>query len=287
LTGQNGRTYLPNTSIEIVSPRLPCARPRHFLFDFDGTISLIREGWQQLMIELMLEFLLATPEAEDEQTLTRMISDLVLHSTGRPTIDQMTFLADEVALRGGLRHDPHMYKRLFLDRLLARVNERLTGLRRGQFEPADLTVPGVLELLAELKRRKIICHLASGTEKEAVVEEITALGLAGYFEDRIYGPQDGGPVFSKKLVIAGILETYGLAGCELVSCGDGKVEIEYTAQVGGIGIGVASNEVERQGINEIKRQQLILAGANLIIPDFREGEALLSYLMGKDEAKRR
>ncbi|NJN93089.1 MAG: HAD family hydrolase [Anaerolineales bacterium] len=285
MTSQNGRTYLPNTHIEIISPRLPCARPRHVLFDFDGTVSLIREGWQQLMIELMLEFLRATPEAEDEQTLCDKVTDLVLHSTGRPTIDQMTFLADEVARRGGLRHDPHMYKRLFLDRLLARVNERLTSLRRGQFEPADLTVPGVMELLAELKRRKIICHLASGTEKEAVVEETAALGLAAYFEDRIHGPQDGSPGFSKKHVIEGILEAYGLAGCELVSCGDGKVEIEYTAQAGGIAVGVASNEVERQGINETKRHQLIQAGANLIIPDFREGEALIAYLMGGDEAR--
>lgn len=238
------------------------------------------------MIELMLEFLLDTPEAEDEQTLRHKVIDLVLHSTGRPTIDQMTYLAGEVAQRGGLRHDPHMYKRLFLDRLLARVNERLTGLRRGQFEPADLTVPGIIELLAELKRRKIVCHLASGTEREAVVEETAALGLAGYFKDRIHGPQDGGPGFSKKLVIEEILEAYGLAGCELVSCGDGKVEIEYTAQAGGIAVGVASNEVERQGVNETKRQQLIQAGANLIIPDFREGEALVAYLMGEDEAKR-
>lgn len=286
MTGQNGRTYLPNTHIEIISRHLPCARLRHILFDFDGTVSLIREGWQQLMIELMLEFLLATPEAEDEQMLRHKIIDMILHSTGRPTIDQMTYLADEVVRRGGLRHDPNMYKRLFLDRLLARVNERLASLRRGKVEPAELTVPGVIELLAELKRRKIVCHLASGTEREAVVEETTALGLIGYFEDRIHGPQDSGPVFSKKLVIEEILEAYGLAGCELVSCGDGKVEIEYTAQAGGIAVGVASNEVERQGVNEIKRQQLIQAGANLIIPDFREGEALVAYLMGEDEAKR-
>lgn len=285
MSSQNGRTYLPNTHIEIISPHLPCAQPRHVLFDFDGTVSLIREGWQQLMIELMLEFLLDTPEAEDEPTLRCKVTDLVLHSTGRPTIDQMTFLADEVTQRGGLGHDPHMYKRLFLDRLLARVNERLTGLRRGQFDPADLTVPGVIELLAELKRRKIVCHLASGTEKEAVVTETAALGLAGYFEDRIYGPQDSGPVFSKKFVIEGILEAYGLAGCELISCGDGKVEIEYTAQAGGIAVGVASDEVERQGVNETKRLQLIQAGANLIIPDFRESEVLVRYLIGEDEPR--
>ncbi|MBI1878724.1 MAG: HAD family hydrolase [Chloroflexi bacterium] len=277
---QNGRTYLPNTLIEIVNPRLPCAPLRHVLFDFDGTVSLIREGWQQIMIELMLEFLLAAPRAEAEATLRRNVTDLVAHSTGRPTIDQMTYLADEVIRRGGVALHPQAYKRLFLDRLLARVNRRLSNLRCGRTEPAELTVPGVIDLLAALHRRGVTCYLASGTEKEAVIQETAALGLAHYFEDRIYGPQDGGPIFSKKMVMQKILHDYRLPACALVSLGDGKVEIEYTAEVGGIGVGVASNEAERQGINELKREQLIQARANIIVPDFREGEVLVSYLTG-------
>jgi hypothetical protein len=82
------------------------------------------------------------------------------------------------------------------------------------------------------------------------------------------------------MVIQQILGDYHLSGCEFLSFGDGTVEIEYTAEVGGIGVGVASNEVERQGLDEAKRQQLIQAGATLIVPDFREGEALLHYLNG-------
>lgn len=280
MSSQNGRTYLPNTLIEIVNPRLPCAPLRHVLFDFDGTISLIREGWQQIMIELMLEFLLATPQTEDEATLRRTVTDLVSHSTGRPTIDQMAFLADGVVRRGGPAQDPQAYKAIFLDRLLVRVNQRLADLRLGHTAPTELTVPGVIDLLAVLSRRGVICYLASGTEKPAVIEESAALGLAPYFEDRIYGPEDDGPIFSKKMVIQEILQDHNLSGCELISIGDGKMEITYTAEAGGIGIGVASNEVERQGINELKREQLIEAGANIIIPDFREGETLLGYLAG-------
>lgn len=282
----NGRHYLSNTLIEIVNPCRPCAPLRHVLFDFDGTVSLIREGWQQLMIELMVEFLLVTPAAEDEATLRQRMTDLVAHSTGRPTIDQMTYLTDEIVRRGGSAQDAQVYKALFLERLLAGVNQRLADLRSGQLEPAELTVPGVIEFLAALQVRGITCYLASGTEREAVVNEITVLGLAHCFEDRIYGPHDGGPSFSKKAVIGQILRDYNLRGCELVSIGDGKVEIEYTAEAGGIGVGVASNEVERQGINELKREQLIQAGANIIVPDFREGEALLSYLI-EEETRRR
>lgn len=280
MSGQNGRFYLPNTLIEIVNPCRPCGPLRHVLFDFDGTVSLIREGWQQMMVELMVEFLLVTPAAEDEATLRQRMTDLVAHSTGRPTIDQMTYLADEIVRRGGSAQDAQVYKALFLERLLARVNQRLADLRNGQLEPAELTVPGVIEFLAALQARGATCYLASGTEREAVIEEITALGLSHYFEDRIYGPQDGSPPFSKKNVIIQILRDGGLRGCEFVSIGDGKVEIAYTAEAGGIGVGVASNEVERQDINELKREQLVQAGANLIIPDFREGEALLSYLAG-------
>jgi phosphoglycolate phosphatase len=286
LNRPNNRTYLPDTLIEIIYPRLPCAPLRHILFDFDGTISLIREGWQQIMIALMLEFLLATPKAEDEASLSRTVTDLVAHSTGRPTIDQMNYLAREVARRGGPERDPQVYKRLYLERLLARANRRLADLHTGRVGPADLTMPGIFEFLAMLHHRGIICHLASGTEKEDVVGETALLGLAGYFEDRIHGPQDGDPPFSKKRVIHGILRDYGLAGCALVSIGDGKVEIEYTAEAGGLGIGLASNEAERQGINELKREQLIQAGASIIIPDFREGELLLNYLTGEDRQAR-
>jgi phosphoglycolate phosphatase-like HAD superfamily hydrolase len=280
LNAQNSRNYIFNTHIEIIKPQLPCAPLRHVLFDFDGTVSLIREGWQQVMVELMVEVLLETPEAEDEAALRQATTTMVAYSTGRPTIDQMTWLVDQVTCRGGQAKTAHEYKRLFLDRLLVRANRRLAALERGQIESAELTVPGVLDLLARLHRQGIVCYLASGTEKEALLGETKALGVDRYFEGRIYGPQDDGPAFSKQMVIQQILGDYHLSGCEFLSFGDGTVEIEYTAEVGGIGVGVASNEVERQGLDEAKRQQLIQAGATLIVPDFREGEALLHYLNG-------
>ena len=47
------------------------------------------------------------------------------------------------------------------------------------------------------------------------------------------------------------------------------------ADLQGLAVGVATNEETRQGINAWKRDRLISAGANLIIPDFRQGEAIL------------
>ena len=64
-----GRTYLPDTHIEIVSPQRPCAPPRYVLFDFDGTISLIREGWQGIMAGLMLQWLSETAQIGDDRLI--------------------------------------------------------------------------------------------------------------------------------------------------------------------------------------------------------------------------
>jgi phosphoglycolate phosphatase-like HAD superfamily hydrolase len=282
----NGRTYLPNTHIEIIKPHRPCAPLRHVLFDFDGTISLIREGWQKLMAAMMVEFWLDTPQAEDEAALAITAHDYVLNTMGRPTIDQMAHLSAEVSRRGGQAQSPAAYKHIYLERLLARVNARLAALQSGQVSQAELMVPGVSNLLATLVEQGIVCYLASGTERHAVIAEAEALGVSGYFDDRIYGPDEHSPTFSKKQVIQKILRDHHLPGCALVSFGDGKAETEYIAEVGGIAVGVASNEIERQGLDEIKRQQLIQAGADLIAPDFREYEPLLRYLNDADEAKR-
>jgi len=87
------------------------------------------------------------------------------------------------------------------------------------------------------------------------------------------------------MVIERILRENRLAGPELVAFGDGFVEIEDTKAVGGIAVGVASNEATRQGIDDWKRGRLIQAGADLIIPDFREHERLTRYLFGKEVAR--
>ena len=53
----------PLTMIEIIHNHIERGHIRHALFDFDGTVSLIREGWQQVMTSMMVELLLQTPRA--------------------------------------------------------------------------------------------------------------------------------------------------------------------------------------------------------------------------------
>ena len=127
------------------------------------------------------------------------------------------------------------------------------------------------------------CYLASGTDEPYVLDEAAALQVTPYFAG-IYGAQDDYKAFSKKLLIDRIIAEHTLSGPEFVAFGDGFVEIEDTVRVGGIGVGVATNEAERAGIDEWKRTRLIQAGADVIVPDFREHAALVAYLFASRRA---
>jgi beta-phosphoglucomutase-like phosphatase (HAD superfamily) len=84
------------------------------------------------------------------------------------------------------------------------------------------------------------------------------------------------------MVIERIISQHRLKGSQFVAFGDGYVEIEDTHAAGGITVGVASNEAARCGIDEWKRRRLIAAGADIIIPDFREYESLVTYLFAEE-----
>jgi hypothetical protein len=80
------------------------------------------------------------------------------------------------------------------------------------------------------------------------------------------------------MVIERIIRENHLRGTELVGFGDGFVEIEDVNRAGGIAVGVASDEVQRCGVNQWKRERLIRAGADVIIGDFREADVLVDWL---------
>jgi phosphoglycolate phosphatase-like HAD superfamily hydrolase len=275
--------YLPETAIEVTNPHVERGRIRFALFDFDGTISLIREGWQGVMIPMMVEILLDTPHHASEAELTQVVTEFVTRLTGKQTIYQMLQLAEEVKERGGTPLDPLDYKHEYLRRLWTRIGDRVADLKARRKSPDDFIVPGALGLLAALRDRDVTCYLASGTDHPYVLDEAGVLGLPVYFGDHIYGALDDYQSFSKRMVIERILRENRLAGPELVAFGDGFVEIEDTKAVGGIAVGVASNEATRQGIDAWKRERLIQAGADLIIPDFREHEAMVTFLFSTDD----
>lgn len=268
-------------SIEIANPNAPHGRARFVLFDFDGTLSLIREGWQGVMIPYFVEELLATPRHESEEAIREVVREFVTRLTGKQTIYQCFALADEVAKRGGKPREALEYKHEYLRRLWTRIEHRVAGLKSGALNPDDLMVRGSRALLEALTRRGVTLYLASGTDEQFVLDEAGALRIDHYFGPRIYGALDRYQDFSKQQIIDKILRENDLHGSELAVIGDGYVEIENGKGVGGVAIGVASDEAHPGGLDEWKRARLLQAGADAIIRDYSDLPALLTYLLGE------
>jgi phosphoglycolate phosphatase len=265
--------------IEVIRPNLPRGRFRSVLFDFDGTLSLIREGWPRIMIPMMVEVLRETGTSETDAELTAAVEEFVMRLNGRQTIYQMIQLAEEVRQRGGQPLEPLAYKHRYHDLLMARIEGRLTALATGAAQPEDWTVPGTHALLTALRRRGLALYLASGTDLKYVRHEAGLLGVADYFGEHIYGALDDYQNFSKQMIIDKILRENNLRGEELLGFGDGFVEIAEVKRAGGVAVAVASDEVNRRGVDAWKRNRLIQAGADIVIPEYRNQERLLGWLL--------
>ena len=265
------------TSIEVIRPLVHPAF-RSAVLDFDGTISLIREGWQQIMTPYFVEVLKNTPHPGAEEEAEECAREFIDKLTGKQTIYQCIAVAEEIEKLGGTPEDPQAYKDEYHRRLLERIDGRLRGLADGSIDPETLTVPGAYELLKLLRGHGLTLYLASGTDEEYVKKEADLLGVTGYFDGGVYGARRAYKTFSKRMVIDRLLRENGLAGEQLLGFGDGYVEIENVKAVGGAAVGVASNEAERRGIDEWKRERLLRAGADAIIADYRGIDALAEYL---------
>ncbi len=275
------QNILDGTSIEI-HHKVQTGNICHVVFDFDGTISLIRDGWQNVMVPMMVEFLQTeTDTTETKEQLESIVVEFVDRLTGKQTIYQMIQLGEEIEKRGGKPKDPLAYKDEYNNRLLPIVEQRISGLSVGSLSAETLRVPMALEFLRSLHELGLKCYLASGTDVEFVKNEAELLGVVQYFSGGIFGALREYKKFSKAMVIQKILTDFKLSGSELLIIGDGYVEIENAKAVGAIAVGVASVEDNVYNMNADKRERLIRAGADIIIPDFREGEQLLGYLFSQ------
>ena len=269
---------LENTSIEIVR-KIERANIQHALFDFDGTISIVRDGWQSVMVPMMVDVLLKETETDETpEELEGVVVEFVDNLTGKQTIYQMMQLCEEIEKRGGVPKQPLEYKDLYNSLLLPTVDERIAKLEKGEIDAADLRVPMSLEFLQSLQKRGITRYLASGTDVEFVRHEAELLGAASYFDGGIFGALREYQNFSKEMVIQQILDDFNLTGSQLLVVGDGSVEIENAKAVGAIAVGVTSVENNRYQMNSDKRGRLLHAGADILIPDFQDGDRLLTYL---------
>src|ERR1043166_8003862 len=128
--------------VEHLRPGANAANARVALFDFDGTISVIRSGWMEIMIPMMVEILLNLKTGESEEDLRAIVEEFVGRLTGKQTMYQMIALAQEIEKRGGTPLDPLEYKKRYLELLNERIRDTIDELRQERCAPEKYLVPG-------------------------------------------------------------------------------------------------------------------------------------------------
>lgn len=245
----------------------------HAIFDFDGTLSWLRHGWPRAMLDVCLGY--APPEWRDNPRLQKKLLGEILSLNGKPSIHQIRRFCE---LMGpcGRTLSPEVILGEYQSALREIVQQRIAAARR---ESDGFLIAGTRRVLTALQNRKVTLMILSGTLETDVRQEAELLGLTFFFGRHIYGSPLKGD-FSKKDVIRRIMREEHIEGRQLLAFGDGPVEIASTKAVGGLAIGVASDE-EQNGshqIDPIKREHLIAAGADAVIPDYVDVEVLLAEI---------
>ncbi|MBN2301664.1 MAG: HAD family hydrolase [Lentisphaerae bacterium] len=285
-------SYWKNSEIEVINAvQTNHKKITHAIFDHDGTISVLREGWEKIMEPMMVRAILGpTYDTADETAYHQVLNRVRLYidaTTGVQTLVQMQGLVKLVTEFGYVSRenilDQFGYKAIYNEALLDMVKKRLKKLSRGELTVEDFVMKKAVLFLMQLHQNKVKLYLASGSDEHDVVAEAEALGYADLFEGRIYGAIGDATKEAKKIVMDRILADIGNVNAESMAVfGDGPVEIRESKKHRGLAIGVASDEVRRFGLNESKRRRLIRAGADLIIADFSQFEMLLELLQLND-----
>ncbi len=285
-----GARLLPGSRVELVDSDFPRGLASHVIFDHDGTISTLRQNWEPVMEQTMLAAVfgkkLNEVPLEEYEKVRERVADFIDTSAGVQTIIQMQGQAELVAELGyvppGEQLDATGYKQLYVARLLEMVDDRLARLDAGELNPDDFIIRGAVEMLRELRRRGATLYLASGTDQEHVIREAERLGYADLFNGGIHGSVSDIAKFSKRKLIGELIERHGIGGAQLLTFGDGPVEIAETVRRGGVAVGVASDEARCWGVCQSKRSRLIKAGAHLITGDYTQWKMLLDWLTGEN-----
>ncbi len=278
--------YIDGQDIEIITEPLPILNIKHAIFDHDGTISTLREGWEKIMEPMMTKAILGGRNgAADERMVNRVknrVREFIERTTGIQTIAQMHGLVDLVREFGlvaeGQILSAAQYKSVFNEELMTLVNLRLAKLNAGELDINDFTLKGAVPFLRALQHAGVRLYLASGTDEKDVKREAECLGYADVFDGGIYGSVGEVAKDAKKIVIKRILNEVNGAFDQLIVFGDGPVEMREARRNGAVAIGVASDELRRFGINLEKRRRLIRAGADALVPDFSQWQELWRLL---------
>lgn len=248
--------------IEILSR--PTTTIRLAAIDFDGTMSLIRIGWQHVMHGVMKHALHAYVPHPD--TIDAEIVGYIARSTGQPSIIQMAWVDEQIIMHGGPARGAQYYLDQFSGAMRAQIDRQVASIHDDASADQQM-VPGARAFLQLLHDQRIPIALVSGTERHHLLRESAALRIDHFFDAGIYGPGGHDPGFTKSDAIAGLCQRYQVPTGALLSVGDGPVEIHAGKALAGYSLAVASHEVSG-GLDPHKRDHLIAAGADAVVAHF-------------------
>ena len=167
---------------------------------------------------------------------------------------------------------------MYLSRLDDKIRDRVEGLRAGSLAPDELLVPGARRLVEALRNRGLQLYLASGTDQPYLRGsgdccKSTPTSTAGSLERSTITSRS-----RSKFSIGKIISESDFAGEEFLAFGDGYVEIQNIKQVGGVAVGVATDEPRCVRVDEVKRRRLLGVGADWLIPNFSAHDELMHTL---------
>jgi len=286
--------YVTGTDFELINDQISKRRknkpPKVIIFDHDGTISTLRQGWEVVMRALMISNIIGeqrtTLSAESYHSVEQAVDKLIDQTTGVQTIIQMHEFVKLIRSFGYVNEsdilEPKQYKDQYNEQLLSSIQKKKDYVQQGFLSLEDVTIKGSVPFLEYVHQQGALIFLASGTDVEDVKKEAELLGYAHYFNGGIFGSIGDIAKDPKKVVMQEILTEIrkkgdiGVEDCFVF--GDGAVEIREGRKQNLFTVGLVSDEKQRFGINLMKRERLILAGADMLIPDFSMFDTLIESL---------
>lgn len=253
------------------------------VFDFDGTISTLRAGWEPVMRRLMLDTLLEYRRSDPapsqfDNADVETVDAYIDRSTGIQTIHQMIWLSRQSAERAPHLQapDPWQLKDAYNRRLMVEVERRRAAVRQDPTCTENYLIAGSVDFLIFLRSRGVTLYLASGTDQADVQYEAELLGVACYFHS-INGAPERRVDCAKERIVRQLIDSSETDPHGLLVVGDGPVEIRTGLQAGARTLGIASDETRRRGVNTRKLLRLSEAGADRICGDFTDLEGIAAF----------
>ena len=241
---------------------------------------------ESMMIRCILGEAYAEVPAEMLAKVKGAVVDLIGRTTGVQTLIQMRALGKLVGDFGYVESSailgPAGYKEIYNAELLAMVEKRADRVRKGGLSVEDVTMKGALPFLERLRGAGVRLCLASGTDADDVRREASLLGYAELFDGGIFGSvgdidRDSPSGWSSSASSTSSVrapEAEAPASCS----GTAPWRCARPASAGATAIGLVSDEAQRFGVNPRKRSRLVLAGADLLMPDFSWAAELFAFL---------